>query len=54
LRNLFKRFLADHSGATALEYALIVTFLSIVVATAITNLGQLLYNLLLKAILALN
>jgi Flp pilus assembly pilin Flp len=40
---MLKRFLKDRRGATALEYALLVTFLSIVVASAVTALGTQLY-----------
>ncbi|MEI9903692.1 MAG: Flp family type IVb pilin [Asticcacaulis sp.] len=32
---MFKRFIQDESGATAIEYGLIVTFLFIAIVTAI-------------------
>ena len=54
MRRLIKRFMADQSGATAVEYALIVTFLSIVVATAITSLGRQLFTLLLTTTQAIH
>ncbi len=34
------KFLADDRGATAIEYAMIAGFLSIVVVTAVDLLGQ--------------
>jgi pilus assembly protein Flp/PilA len=36
---LIKRFLADQSGATAIEYALIAGFLSIVIVVAVNGIG---------------
>lgn len=33
------RFAADTSGATAIEYALVAGFISIVIITAVTQLG---------------
>ena len=35
-----KRFAADTSGATAIEYALIAGFISILIITAVTLLGS--------------
>ncbi len=37
---LFKRFLADDRGATAIEYALIASFLALALVAALTNLGS--------------
>ena len=34
-----KKFVADESGATAIEYALIATIISIVVVTSLTSMG---------------
>jgi pilus assembly protein Flp/PilA len=34
-----KRFLENESGATAIEYALIATFLAVALVVALTNLG---------------
>jgi pilus assembly protein Flp/PilA len=36
---LFSRFLADQSGATAIEYCLIAVGLSIVIITAVNGIG---------------
>ena len=36
---VLSRFLRDESGATALEYCLIATGLSIVIVTAVTGIG---------------
>jgi pilus assembly protein Flp/PilA len=36
---LFSRFLRDQSGATAIEYCLIATGLSIVIITAVNGIG---------------
>jgi Flp pilus assembly pilin Flp len=46
MRRLMRRYLADQRGATALEYALLVSLLSIVIAAAITALGVKMYNLI--------
>jgi len=37
--NLFKKFAADESGATAIEYGLIAALMAVVVIAAITILG---------------
>ena len=37
--NLFRRFLSDTSGATAIEYGLIAGLISVVIITALTNIG---------------
>jgi pilus assembly protein Flp/PilA len=39
MRRLFLRFLADQSGATAIEYCLIAVGLSIVIVTAVNGIG---------------
>jgi len=38
--NLFKKFAADESGATAIEYGLIAALMAVVVIAAITLLRQ--------------
>ena len=44
MRQLFSRFLADQSGATAIEYCLIAVGLSIVIITAVNGIGSTLNN----------
>jgi pilus assembly protein Flp/PilA len=39
MRRLVWKFLADQSGATAIEYALIAGFLSIVIVVAVNGIG---------------
>lgn len=39
MSNLFKRFLRDESGATAIEYGLIVALIAVVIITAVTTVG---------------
>ena len=39
MRRLISRFLADQSGATAIEYCLIATGLSIVILVAVNGIG---------------
>jgi pilus assembly protein Flp/PilA len=39
MRPLFSRFLADQSGATAIEYCLIAVGLSIVILAAVNGIG---------------
>ena len=34
-----RRFLADESGATAIEYGLIGTLIAVVIITAVTKIG---------------
>lgn len=34
-----KRFIADESGATAIEYGLIVALIAVVIISAVTTLG---------------
>ncbi|MBV9043776.1 MAG: Flp family type IVb pilin [Alphaproteobacteria bacterium] len=38
-RSVVARFLADRSGATAIEYAMIAVFLSILIVAGVTALG---------------
>jgi pilus assembly protein Flp/PilA len=40
MRRLFSKFLADESGATAIEYCLIAGSLSIVIITAVKGIGS--------------
>ena len=44
MKNLFSRFAADQSGATAIEYGLIAGLISVVIITALTTLGSNLKN----------
>ena len=37
--SLLKSFLRNESGATAIEYAMIAVFISIVIVTAVTTIG---------------
>jgi pilus assembly protein Flp/PilA len=39
MQQLISRFLSDQSGATAIEYCLIATGLSIVIVTAVNSIG---------------
>jgi pilus assembly protein Flp/PilA len=39
MKNIFSRFVADQSGATAIEYGLIAGLISVVIIGAITTLG---------------
>lgn len=39
MRQLFSRFLADQSGATAIEYCLLAAGLSIVIVAAVNSIG---------------
>jgi pilus assembly protein Flp/PilA len=39
MRQLFSRFLADQTGATAIEYCLIAVGISIVIITAVNGIG---------------
>jgi pilus assembly protein Flp/PilA len=38
--NLFKKFVADDSGATAIEYGLIAALVAVVVIAAMTLMGD--------------
>lgn len=44
MKNLLNRFVADQSGATAIEYGLIAGLISVVIITAITSIGTKLSN----------
>jgi pilus assembly protein Flp/PilA len=44
MRNLFKRFLADQSGATAIEYCLIAAGISITIVAVVNGMGTALSN----------
>ena len=39
MNNLISRFVADESGATAIEYGLIAALISVAIILAITSLG---------------
>ncbi|MCC0807615.1 Flp family type IVb pilin [Methylobacterium sp. W2] len=39
MSNLFKRFAADESGATAIEYGLIASLIAVAVITILTTVG---------------
>jgi pilus assembly protein Flp/PilA len=39
MRRLMTKFLADQSGATAIEYALIAAGVSVVIMTAVQSIG---------------
>ncbi len=39
MTNLFARFVADESGATAIEYGLIAALISVAIISAATTLG---------------
>ena len=39
MKNSIKRFFADQSGATAIEYGLIVALIAVVIIGAVTTLG---------------
>jgi len=40
MRQLFANFLADESGATAIEYCLIASGISIVIVVAVNGIGN--------------
>ena len=40
LRHVFKKFLADESAATAIEYALIAAGIALAIITAVNGLGS--------------
>jgi pilus assembly protein Flp/PilA len=48
MSNLFKRFAADESGATAIEYGLIASLIAVAIITVLTTLGGNLTNTLSK------
>lgn len=37
--NLLRRFVKDESGATAIEYGLIVALIAVIIITAVTAIG---------------
>ena len=39
MTKIFTRFIADESGATAIEYGLISALIAVVVITALTSIG---------------
>jgi pilus assembly protein Flp/PilA len=39
MKNVMSRFFADKSGATAIEYGLIVALIAVVIIGAVTSLG---------------
>ncbi|HXQ15663.1 MAG TPA: Flp family type IVb pilin [Caulobacteraceae bacterium] len=39
MKNFVQRFLANESGATAIEYGLIVALIAVVIISAVTTLG---------------
>lgn len=40
MSEMFTRFLKDESGATAIEYGLIVALIAVVIITAVTAVGS--------------
>jgi len=40
MQNIFSRFIAEESGATAIEYGLIVALIAVVIIGAVTTLGS--------------
>ncbi len=40
MKNLFFVFLADESGASAIEYALLITFIAMVIIAGAATLGS--------------
>ena len=40
MTKLISRFVADESGATAIEYGLIVALIAVVIIAAVTTLGS--------------
>jgi len=39
MRNFFRRFLGDQSGATAIEYGLIAALIAVAIIAAVTSVG---------------
>ena len=39
MMNIFKKFISNESGATAIEYGLIAALIAVVIITALTTLG---------------
>ncbi|WP_018042748.1 Flp family type IVb pilin [Methylobacterium sp. 88A] len=48
MSNLFKRFAADESGATAIEYGLIAALIAVAVIATLTTIGTNLNATLVK------
>lgn len=44
MSNFVTKFMNDESGATAIEYGLIVALIAVVIVTAVTTLGTKLKN----------
>ena len=44
MRSFILRFIADETGATAIEYGLIAALISVVIVTALTTVGGNLKN----------
>jgi pilus assembly protein Flp/PilA len=40
VNKLIRSFISDESGATAIEYALIVSLIAVAIIPALTNLGK--------------
>ena len=40
MRNLFRRFINDQAGVTAIEYGLIASLIAVVIITAVTLVGS--------------
>jgi pilus assembly protein Flp/PilA len=40
MKNFARKYLADESGATAIEYGLIVALIAVVIITAVVTLGS--------------
>jgi pilus assembly protein Flp/PilA len=40
MKNLIKRFVADQSGATAIEYGLIAAGIAVAIITAVNGVGS--------------
>lgn len=49
MNKFISRFIADQSGATAIEYGLIVALIAVVIISAVTTLGTNLNTSLSKA-----
>ena len=47
--SMIKSFVSDESGATAIEYGLIVALIAVVIVTAVTSLGGKLNTAFAKA-----
>ncbi|MCZ7642474.1 MAG: Flp family type IVb pilin [Pseudorhodoplanes sp.] len=54
MKNLMKRFVADKSGATAIEYGLIAAGISVAIISVVTGLGGKLKDTFTKVDSALN